>query len=105
MADTPKKLAQMTLTGGNDTLYTVPAATSALIKHIRVVNFSGADKTVKLWHDGTTDANIILPAVNVVAGGWGEFDGAILMETGDTLVALGSAASGITVTVYGVELT
>lgn len=104
MASAYKKLDQEELSGGNDTLYTVPASTETIVTHIRVVNHSGTDRTVKLWHDGTGDANIILPPATVPAGGWAEFDGTILMETGDTLVALASAASALSATVYGTEV-
>lgn len=107
MTTTPKKLGQSTLTGSGtqDTLYTVPAATSALIKQIRVVNYSGSDRSVTLWHDGVADSNLILPPVVILAGGWAEFDGNLTMETGDTLRAEGSAATSLTVTVYGVQFT
>lgn len=104
MASAYKKLDQEELSGGNDTLYTVPASTETIVSHIRIVNTSGTDRTVKLWHDGTADANVILPPATVLAGGWAEFDGTILMEAADTLVALGEAASALTVTVYGTEI-
>lgn len=104
MANTYKKLAQAELTGGNDTLYTVPGSTETIVSHIRIVNTDSSDRTVKLWHDGTTDPYVILPSATVLAGGWAEFDGTILMEAADTLVALGSAASALTVTVYGTEI-
>lgn len=107
MTTTVKKLGQAVLTGSGtqDTLYTVPAATTALIKHIRLVNYSVSDVTVMLWHDGVADSNRILPAATILAGGWAEFDGAITMETGDTLRAEAGAATSITATVYGVEFT
>ena len=37
-------------------------------------------------------------------GGWAEFDGAILMEAADTLSGLASAATAITYTIYGLEI-
>ena len=63
MAEAYKKLGQGTLTGAGtqDTLYTVPAATSAIVKHIRIVNYGATTVNVKLWHDGTTDTYLILP--------------------------------------------
>ncbi len=106
MADAFKKLAQAELAqaASTTTLYTVPAATEAIIKHIRAVNTTAGAVTVKLWHDGTADVNLILPEVEIEAGAWGEFDGAILMETGDTLVGQSDTATAVTVTVYGDEV-
>ena len=107
MTATFKKLGQMTLTGSGtqDTVYSVPANTEAAVKHIRVVNFSASSTTVKMWHDGIADSNLILPAVTLGAGEWCEFDGVITMDALDTLRAEAGAASSITVTVYGVEMT
>ena len=105
MADAFKKLAQVVLGTTPSTLYTVPGATEAIVKHIRMVNTSGSDTTVKLWHDGSADGNVILPAVTVKAGGWAEFDGALLMEAADTLQGEAGAVTSITVTAYGDEVT
>lgn len=105
MADAFKKLYQGQPGTSATTLYTVPASTAVIIKHIRVTNPTASDRTVKLWHDGTADANVILPAATVLAGGWAEFDGTILMEAADTLSGQASAATALTVTVYGDEVT
>lgn len=107
MTDTFKKLAQAQPAGSpsTTTLYTVPSATQTVVRHIRIVNMDTADRTIKLWHDGTADSNVILPATTVKSGGWSEFDGTITMEANDTLIAQASAGSAITVTVYGLEVT
>lgn len=104
MANTYKKLAQVQAPNSVGAIYTVPASTQTIIKHIRVVNTSGGAVTIKLWHDGTTDSNTILPAVSIAAGEWAEFDGTILMEASDTLQAEASAATSITLTIYGLEI-
>lgn len=105
MTETFKKVGQITLTGAGtkDSLYTVPEETETAIKHIRLVNYSGAGTTVKLWHDGENNNNLILPMVTLGAGEWAEFDGSILMEADEVLKAEAGAGSSITVTVYGVE--
>jgi len=107
MAEAYKKLGQGTLTGAGtqDTLYTVPAATSAIVKHIRIVNYGATTVNVKLWHDGTTDTYLILPNTAIESGGWGEWDGVITMEASDTLSGEASAATSIAYTIYGVEVT
>jgi hypothetical protein len=106
MADAFKKLAQTQVAGSpsTSTLYTVPASTETVVRHIRIVNTAVNDRTIKLWHDGTADSNVILPPATVKAGGWTEFDGTITMETGDTLVAQASAGASLTITVYGLEV-
>ena len=105
MAETYKKLAQGQLANSTGTLYTVPANTSALIGHIRLVNNTGASHTAKLYHDGTTDAQAILPTLTIEAGGWAEFSGGIVMEASDTISGVADAATSITYTIYGMEIT
>jgi len=100
-----KKLAQVQAAATATTIYTVPVGTQTEIHHIRVTNPTATARTIKLWHDGSSDSNVILPAVTIEIGGWGEFDGVIYMEAGDTLVAQASAATALTVTVYGIEHT
>ena len=104
MAEAYKKLYQGQPGTSAATVYTVPGSTTAIVKHVRAVNTSGATTTIKLFHDGTADANVILPAVTLGSGEWCEFDGAILMEAADTLAAQAGAATSITLTVYGLEI-
>lgn len=101
-----KKLGQGVLTGSGtqDTLYTVPASTEAIVKLIVIVNTSASNRTVEVWHDGVADTNAILPSLTIEAGGWLEMDGPFTMEAADTLRAEGSAALSLTYTVYGVEI-
>ena len=100
--ETLKKLAQTLLTGGTDTLYTVPGGTTALVKTIFVVNTDGAStESVKIWQSGSGAANVILPAVDLGPGEFGTFDGAITMAAADTIKALGG--THVAVTIEGVE--
>lgn len=105
MTETAKKLGQVLLTGGIDTLYTVPAATSALVKNIHVVNTATVEtETVQIWQSGSNPVNLILPPVSLGPGEFGIFDGAITMEAADTLMAYcGVTGTHIAVTVEGVE--
>ena len=106
MANAYKKLGQgvLTGTGTQDVMYTVPASTEAIVKLIVIVNTSTSNRTVEIWHDGHADTNAILPSLTIEAGGWLEIDGPITMEAADTLEAEGSAATSLTYTVYGVEV-
>ena len=105
MADTYKKLAQGQAATTVAVVYTVPASTTAMVKQIHIANTSGATVTIKLWQSGTADANIILPAVTLDGGEFGQFDGNLLMETADTLQAESDTATAVTITVYGLEMT
>ena len=105
MANTYKKLAQAQMGTSVATRYTVPGGTTTIVKHIRLVNPTGTARTAALWHDGVGDAQAILPPATIPAGGWAEFDGTIIMEAGDTLSDQADAASAITITIYGDEIT
>jgi hypothetical protein len=107
MPDAFKKLAQAELAQApsTTTLYTVPAGVQAIIKHMKAVNSTAGAVTVKMWHDGTADVNLILPEVTLQAGEWGEWDGTMVMEAGDTLAGQSDSATAVTVTVYGDEVT
>lgn len=105
MADTFKKLYQGQPGTGATTLYTVPASTSAIVKHITVSNPTGASRTVKLWQSGTADTNVILPTATILAGGWAEFDGTVTLAAADTISGICDAATALTVTIHGDEVT
>ena len=104
MAESIKKLAQLTLDGTVQTIYTAPTSTSTIIKEISLVNFTLSNVNATIWDGGNADNNIILPPTSIDAGGHGEFNGVYFLEAGDVLKAQASASASITMTVYGVEL-
>ena len=105
MANTYKLLYQGLLPGAVTTLYTVPASTAAIIKHIRIVHVSGAQASATLYHNGTGITQIILPPVTIPTSGWGEFDGAILAAAADTIRGFATSAGQFATTIYGDEVT
>ena len=107
MADKYLKLFQGQLSSTAATVYTVgaTAGTYVIIKSIRIVNTSGSSVSVKLRHDWQTNPCLILPETYIDAGGFAEFDGTFTMEPSDTLGAQASAATSLTMTVYGLEIT
>ena len=105
MAETYKKVIQELVNSSNETLLTVAANTTVIIKSMRAVNTTGSAATLKLFHDGTANENMILPFVTVAANGWAEFDGTIIMEAGDTLIGISGTNEAINLTAYGLELT
>lgn len=95
------KLAQVEIASSPTTIYTVPALTQADIVTIILASTSGSNQVVSLWHDGSSDVNLILPPSTILAGGQAVFSGHILMQPSDTLVADCDAANAVTITVYG----
>ena len=63
--------------------------------------------TVKYRDDGESadTGSQILPQISIRAGGWGEFEGTIIMEALDFLSITTQAADDINYVVYGMELT
>lgn len=105
MPETFKRIYQGQLSTPATPVYTVPAGTQTVVKHMRIVNLDTVPRWVKMWQGGTSDANIILPQVSIPAGGWMEFDGVLTMNSADTLAAQVEVIGEITLTVEGVEVT
>ena len=105
MAETYKKLVQELVDNSNDTLLTVAANTTVIIRSMRAVNTTGTAATLKLFHYGTAAVNIMLPFVTIEGNGSAAFDGTIIMEAGDTLIGISGTDEVINLTVYGLELT
>lgn len=105
MADVYKRLYQGVLGTSATTLYTAPSSTQVIVRSIRVVNTNTASVTLRVWQGGTADTNLILPATAIDPGGFGEFEGVLTMEAGDTLAAAAGTASSLTFTVHGMEIT
>ena len=105
MADSYKKLAQGYVSSSAAAIYTVPGATQAIVKHIRIINTDTANRWVKLWDGGTADTNLIIPQTYVAAGGYIEIDGPICMAATIVLNGQAEVASKLVITVYGVEIT
>lgn len=85
-------------------VYTVPGATQAIVKHYKAVNVAAVPVSIKLFQNGTTDAKCILPAIVLQPGEFLEWEGTITLAATNTLAAQASAASSITLTINGVEV-
>lgn len=104
MADSYKRIYQGQLATASGVVYTVPSGTQAIIKSIRVVNTSATATTVKLWNGGSADSNVILPPTSIDAGGFAEFDGTLTLAAADTIAAQAGAATSLTMTIHGLEV-
>lgn len=108
MAEVYRKLAQTTLTNSAAVVYTPTSTYSGIVKSIRVVNITSSSATVTLYQtasNGTAGTgNMILPATTIDGNGFGEFDGTITITGTDSIWAVASANSALTITIYGVEV-
>lgn len=106
MTDTPKRLyGPAQLTASAATLYTTPAATTTIVRYIRIANTTGTDRTVTLSIGADAAGTRIFGGVNVPANGALDWSGFLPLAATETLQGLASAASALTVTIAGVEIT
>jgi hypothetical protein len=92
-----KTLAQATVTNSESTVYTVPANTQVKITHMRAVNSFAGLNTFRMEHDGIP----ILPAAEIVTGGWAEWDGEMFLDAGGVLSAQ-AGSNSVILTIYGI---
>lgn len=103
MADILSRIVgPVNVASGTSTLFTGTAAHTYSIKSIRIVNNTAAAITIKLGIGGVADANLILPPEPIDAGGFAEWDGLLTMTGTETLQA-NASASGMTITVSGLD--
>lgn len=103
MADTLKRIVgPVNIASGTSTVFTGTTAHVYTIKNIKIVNTTGAAITLVLGIGGVTAAFQILPTTTIDAGGFGEFDGLLVLTGTDTLQA-NASATGLTITVSGLD--
>lgn len=104
MADTAKRLVGPTqLTASAATVYTVPASTTALLRHMRVVNTGTVAATITVSIGADAAGTRIWAGQTVQPGGFLDWSGLMVMAAAETLQAYASAASTLTLTISGVE--
>lgn len=101
-------LARAELGVGIATLYTVPAATQAIVKELMVSNNTGGAETVDVHYvesgGSADDTNIYIPGVTVAANDFLQIRSTQILETGDTIQALASVAAGVSIMASGAEV-
>ena len=108
MAEAFKRLAQGRFAGSTAKIYDVPSSTEAIIKTMNISNNTGTDRIVTLHHvdngGSTADTNLILPGVNIVAGGFAEWEGTMTMAALTESHGVAAAANEISYTIWGIEI-
>lgn len=103
----PKKMAQFVATASEATYYTVPAGKQGLVKNIVIANTSALAATVSISlvpSGGVAgNANRIAPGLTVPGNTAVQYALTQVMNAGDFLSAIASAAATFTVTVSGME--
>lgn len=106
MADVAKLLVAPTLLGtAASTLYTVPAATTTIIRNIHINNTTATNYTFSLAINGSpaTAASAIYSGFWVATGTAFDWSGFMVLPANATLQGLASAAASLNITVSGIE--
>jgi hypothetical protein len=105
MTDTYKLLYSGQPAAAGTTLITVGTGKSQILKHIVCVNTDTSDRTIQFYRNGTNAAHKWgAPMLIKANDGFVEWDGTEAMGDGDTLYAVASVDTKITVTVTGDEV-
>lgn len=92
---------------GNAVIYTVPAATTVVVRNIHICNTTANNATISLAIDASaaTAANCWLSALSIPGNSSYDWSGFLHLDAADTLQALQGTASALTVTISGVITT
>jgi hypothetical protein len=103
--DSPKRLSGPTqLTTSGVVQYTVPAATTTVIRSIHAYNVNVATANFTLGIGGVTAALSLYSAFPVPTVGTLDWSGFLVLNAGDTLNALSGTSASLTLTISGIEV-
>jgi hypothetical protein len=104
MSFTEKRLCNPTqLNTSGQTLYTVPASKTSIIKQIVVTNVTGSAATFSLYIGSAATPNALFSATSVSANDTIIVNLSQVLNSLDILTALASANNSLNITVSGVE--
>jgi hypothetical protein len=109
MAFTEKSIYRQAVSDTTETLYTVPASTTTIIKDIHICNNSATACWVSLWlvsnKGSASDENVMFYQWNVPANDFVHWSGYQILDTaGDTIQAQSETADQVTAIISGAEL-
>lgn len=102
---TPKTFYNDNLTDSATALYTVPAATTALIKSVVLVETGGAARTVTLYVTYNSKTAYWLKAASLPADGRMVSETPLTLEAGAVVYGAASAAAVVSCIISGAEVT
>ena len=102
-----RKLASMSCTATERTLYECPSGKTCEIRHMHFTSTHTGSEPVSLWHvkasEATAFSNALFYEYGLSAKAYLSEDAPIFMLPGEKLIAKASAADRITITIYGIE--
>lgn len=104
MTDTYKVLSQTQLPNAAAAQYTVPGATSAIVRSIVLVNTSASPVIVSLFVNGSGAANKILDAYSIPANTRVELNAVMTLAATNTIQGVAGTAAVVTMSVFGLEI-
>jgi hypothetical protein len=107
MADTNKQIYVGQPGTGDTLLYTVPGATTTVVRCIHVCNTTGSAATITIGLKAgaaLAAANHFLSAVSIPANGTYDWTGNQVLATTETIRALQGTGSALTVHISGIEV-
>jgi hypothetical protein len=104
VTDTYKVLSQTQLPNAAAAQYTVPGATSAIVRSMVLVNTSGSPVTVSLFINGSANSNNILDSYSIPAHTRVELNTVHTLAATNTIQGVASTAAVVTMTVSGLEI-
>lgn len=108
MALAEERIAQTLLTGvTQQAIYTVPAATCALVNKVIITNSGSVGETVELWMGaGSEITQRIIPPMSVPASGIVTLDGGVItLNPADKITGRALSASVINIYIGGAKVT
>jgi hypothetical protein len=104
MADTLKRLSgPASLTNSAATVYTVPGATTAVIRDINVANTTGSAATFTLSIGADAAGKRLFSAVSIPANSTLQRTGSIVLAATEVVQAYSGTNAALTLTLSGVE--
>lgn len=106
MPDTAKRLTGPSqLTAAAVTKYTVPAATTAIVRSIMAINVTGSAVTFTLSIGVDASGTRFYSGVTIPANGVLDWSGFLVLATAEIIQAYSNTASAVNLVVSGVEVT
>jgi len=105
MADTAKRLSgPALLTASAATVYTVPGATTTILRSVHVSNETGSTATFTMSIGTDASGKRLWTAMDIATKSSFDWSGFIVLAAGEVLQAFSGTTSALTLTTSGVEV-
>ena len=106
MADTASRIVGPTLlTNSSVTLYTVPAATTVIVRNILIANTSATAATARLSIGADAAGTRILPDISIPANSVYDWSGFLVLAAAQVLAGQSGTTNVLAITISGVLVT